>query len=82
MNGGDGFAALGQIDATGRNLGAVTIDGDLGRITSGDATLTTAGLGALKVHSLGRFGTFTGATNLTSTIQGPVASLAVKTDVV
>ena len=80
-NGGDGFAAIGQIDATGLDIGTVTIDGDLGRILAGDATTTTAGLGALKVHSLGRFGTFTGATNLTSTIQGAVASLTTKTDV-
>ncbi len=34
-NGGDGFAAIGQIDALGIDIGAVTIDGDLGRILAG-----------------------------------------------
>lgn len=80
-NGGDGFAALGQIDATGIDIGLVTIDGDLGRILAGDATTTTQGLGALTVHSMGRFGTFTGATNLDSSINGALLSLKSKTDV-
>ena len=79
--GGDGFAAVGQINATGIDIGAVTIDGDLGRILAGDATLTTQGLGALKVHSMGRYGTLTGATNLNSVIQGKLASLTTKSDV-
>ncbi len=51
--GGDGFAAVGQIDATGRDISTVTIDGDLGRIVAGDAVTTTQGLGALTVHSRG-----------------------------
>ena len=80
VNGGDGFAALGQINATGIDLGAVKVDGDLGRILAGDATTTTTGLASLKVHSMGRFGTSTGATNLT-TIQGRLGSLTVRTDV-
>jgi hypothetical protein len=80
-NGGDGFAALGQINATGIDIGAVTIDGDLGRILAGDATTSTQGLGALKVHSMGRYGTLSGATNLESVIQGKLASLTTKTDV-
>ncbi len=80
-NGGDGFAAIGQIDATGIDISTVTIDGDLGRILAGDATTTTQGLGALKVHSMGRFGTFTGAVNLKSTIQGKLLSFQAKSDV-
>src|SRR5262245_22935434 len=32
LSGGDGFAAVGQIDATGIDMGAVAIDGDLGRV--------------------------------------------------
>ncbi|HEY6563732.1 MAG TPA: hypothetical protein VIY86_04510, partial [Pirellulaceae bacterium] len=79
--GGDGFASLGQIDATGRDLSKVTIDGDLGRILAGDATTATPGLGALKVHSMGRFGTATGATDLNSVIQGAVASLTSASDI-
>lgn len=80
-NGGDGFAAIGQIDATGIDISTVTIDGDLGRIIAGDATTTTQGLGALTVHSMGRFGTFTGAMNLDSNINGALLSLKSKTDV-
>ena len=80
-NGGDGFAAVGQINATGLDLGNVTIDGDLGRILAGDATTTTPGLGALKVQSLGRYGTRSGSPDLNSVIQGPLASLTTKTDV-
>ena len=79
--GGDGFAALGQIIASAIDIGAVTIDGDLGRIVAGDATLTTQGLGALKVHSMGRYGTLTGATNLNTVIQGKLVSLTTKSDV-
>src|SRR5262245_30554593 len=55
VTGGDGFATLGEIDATGIDLGAVTIDGDLGRIRAGDATSTTSGVKGLTVLSLGRF---------------------------
>jgi hypothetical protein len=80
-NGGDGFAALGQINATGIDIGAVTIDGDLGRILAGDATTSTQAVGALKVHSIGRYGTLSGATNLETVIQGKLASLTTKSDV-
>ena len=80
-NGGDGFATLGQINATGLDIGAVTIDGDLVRILAGDATLTTQGLGALKVHSMGRYGLQSGALNFHSVIQGKLASLTTKSDI-
>ena len=80
-NGGDGFAALGQIDTTGLDIGNVTIDGDLGRILAGDATTSTQGLGSLVVHSMGRFETFTGATNLQTVIQGKLASLKSASDI-
>ena len=79
--GGDGFMAIGQINATGIDLGTVTIDGDLGRIMAGDATTTTTGLAGLTVQSLGRFGTFTGAINLNTVVQGKLGSLSVKSDV-
>jgi hypothetical protein len=61
VTGGDGFAELGHIDATGIDLGAVTIDGDLGRILAGDATTKTTALAALTVQSLGRYGLSTSA---------------------
>lgn len=79
--GGDGFAALGQINATGIDLGAVTIDGDLAKIVAGDATPTTTGLFSLTAQSMGRFGLFTGAADLISTVQGPVGSFVVRSNV-
>ena len=81
VKGGDGFAALGQINATGRDLGAVVIDGDLGRILAGDATTATTGVADMTVHSMGRFGTVTGAVNLESRIQGTLGSLIVRADI-
>src|SRR5262245_16030800 len=68
--GGDGFAALGHINATGIDLAAVVIDGDLGRIRAGDATTVTSGLRGLTVQSMGRYGTSTGAPDLNTEIQG------------
>ena len=79
--GGDGFAALGQVNATGLDIGNVTIDGDLGRILAGDSTTSTQGLGALAVRSMGRYSTLTGATDLVTRIQGKLLSLNVKSDV-
>jgi hypothetical protein len=79
--GGDGFAAVGQIDATDIDLGKVTIDGDLGRILAGDAATATPGLVGLTVRSLGRYGAHTGVADLTSTVQGALESLRVGTDV-
>jgi hypothetical protein len=80
-NGGDGFAAVGHIVATGIDLGAVTIDGDLGRVLAGDAATSTSGLNGLTVHSMGRFGTSTGAPDLGTVIQGRLNFLKVKSDV-
>ena len=80
-SGGDGHAALGEIDATGLDLGDVAINGDLGRILAGDATTTTTGLKSLAVFSMGRFGASTGATNLNTLIQGRLGALTVKGDV-
>ena len=44
VNGGDGFAALGQINASSLNLGLVKIDGDLGRVFAGDGMGMATGL--------------------------------------
>jgi hypothetical protein len=79
--GGDGFAAVGEVVATGIDLGAVTIDGDLGRIRAGDGTLTTPGLNALAARSIGRYGTSTGAADMHTLVQGRLGSLSVRTDV-
>jgi hypothetical protein len=78
---GDGHAALGMIDASGIDLGAVTIDGDLGKILAGDATTTTPGLKGLTAYSLGANGTSTGADDLNTVIRGQLGFLRVKTDV-
>ena len=80
-NGGDGFAAVGQVNAPNIDLGAVTIDGDLGRILAGDAITTTSGLKGLTVQSMGRFGLSTGAPDLNTVVQGKLDFLKVKADV-
>jgi hypothetical protein len=81
VRGGDGFANVGQIDATGIDLGPVMIDGDLGRILAGDSTTATTGLKGLTVHSLGQFGIHTGAPDLATAVQGKLGFLTVKADV-
>lgn len=78
--GGDGFAALGRILAN-LDLGAVTIDGDLGRVDAGDSNPATTGLGGLTVQSLGRFGLTTGGGGLSSTVDGRLTRLTVKGDI-
>ena len=82
VTGGDGFAAVGQVNATGIDLGAVTIDGDLGRILAGDATTTTSGMAGLTARSMGRYRTTTGAPDLFTTIQGKLGFLKVKSDLI
>jgi hypothetical protein len=79
---GDGFANVGFVDATGVDLGKVTINGDLGRIVAGDATLTTAGVKALKLRSMGSFGGLTqgGVSSLESNIEGVVGQLVIQRD--
>ncbi len=85
--GGDGVTAVGFIDAgdiaggTSINLGKVTIDGDLGRIHAGNATLGTA-IKVLEVRSIGLLGISTQAAggNLQSILTGKVGTLLIKTD--
>jgi|GEM_PF-6268093 len=70
---GDGLANVGSVVATNIALGRVTIDGDLGRISSRD-------IAALTVNSMGVFGTTTQPANgmLTAQINGALGSLNVK----
>jgi hypothetical protein len=82
LNGGDGFAAVGQIVATGIDLGAVTIDGDLGRMWVGDDVIATTGVKGLTALSLGRYGIDTGSPDLTSTIGGRLDFLRLKSDLI
>lgn len=76
---GNGSVNVGYLNATGIDLGKVTIDGDLGRIDVGDAILTTPGLKRLDVVSMGVFGIATQAAggNLISHITGPLNTLVV-----
>lgn len=78
--GGDGFAALGEILAN-VDLGAINIDGDLGRLIAGDSDFGSTGVASLSAHSIGRYATSTGAANLNSVIQGRLGTLDVTTDV-
>ena len=80
-NGGDGFANVGEISALNKDLGNVTVDGDLGRIICGDATTNTTGLMGLTVQSIGRFGTSTGAADLNSNVTGRLNKLTVFGDI-
>jgi hypothetical protein len=80
--GGDGFANVGFITATGVDLGKVTVKGDLGRIAAGDAILSTPGISALSVHSLSALGLVTqgGRGSVDSAINGTLGALEVADD--
>ena len=80
---GDGLVNVGYINATGRDLKSVTVDGDLGRIDAGDAISATVGLLKLNVHSLGRLGSATqpmGVSNLASNVIGKLGAVNITTD--
>ena len=81
---GDSFANVGYINATGVDLGNVTINGDLGQIDAGDATKTTPGLASLTVQSMGVFANtqIAGSSSPLSNIVGKLGSLTVKSDMV
>ena len=81
LSGGDGFVNVGRIDATGLDVGAVKIAGDLGQIDAGNAeTAKGYALKSLTVQSLGEFGTATQAAggDLISNINGALGTLTVK----
>src|SRR4051812_23425377 len=79
---GDGFAAVGLLDATGRDLGRVAVRGDLGKVLAGNAVTRTAGLASLTAWSLGRYGTDTQAAggDLASQVVGRLGALTVGSD--
>jgi autotransporter-associated beta strand protein len=74
--GGNGFANLGYLNATGVDLGVVSIAGDLGRIDAGAVS-------SLTVQSLGGFGLATqlAGGNLTSHFTGKLGKLTVKSSI-
>lgn len=71
---GDGFAHVGHLDATGRDLGTVVVKGDLGVITAGDTTTATGfGVKSLSVRTFGVLGTSTGGpTNADNTLESRI----------
>jgi hypothetical protein len=84
---GNGKVNVGYIKAFDIDLHNVTVGGDLGRIESGDANHTTAGLRLLSVDSMRLFPldptlapATTGDYDTTSHIKGPLTALRVKTD--
>ena len=81
--GGDGFFDLGNIDATGINLGAVTIPGDLGHISAGHGNSTGFALASLTVHSLGVRASFAQSAggSLESDLVGKVGPIKISGDV-
>jgi hypothetical protein len=82
VNGGDGLVNVGSIDASGRDLGRVFVDGDLGQIFAGSGADPARGLASLSVLSLGRFGMTTGAPGLAVNVDGRLGALSVKGDLV
>jgi len=82
--GGDGYANVGLINGIDLDLGTLRIDGDLGAFWAGDADVSTMGVAALHVQSMGRFGlsTQTPGGTLQSHVFGRLGTLHVKGDVV
>jgi hypothetical protein len=79
---GDGLVNIGSIDASGFDLGAVKIPGDLAQIFAGSGSDPKLGLKSLSVLSLGRFGMTTGAPGLAVNVDGKLGSLNVRGEVV
>lgn len=80
---GDGSVNVGAIDATGLDLGAVKLAGDLGAIFAGDATLTTPAVKSIVVTSAGAFGDGTqggGGATLNWFFRGRLGTVTVKGD--
>jgi hypothetical protein len=82
QNGGDGLVNLGTLNASGVDLGKVTIAGDLSRIVAGDANVKTAAVKSLSVNTFGAAGTATQGTgaNMESDIIGKLGALNVTGD--
>lgn len=75
-DGGDGFANVGYLNATGVALGSVSVNGDLGRIDAAAVkSLTVQSLGALGLTSQGAGG------SLVSNLTGNLGKLTVKASI-
>ena len=79
---GDGSVHVGFIDATGVDLGTVTIPGDLGRIAAGDATLADGSVKSLTLGSWAVVGlnAVDGGGNPASPFRGKLGKLTVAGD--
>ncbi len=81
--GGDGRVDIGTLDATGLDLGAVKIGGNIERINAGSSSATVPALKSFSALSMGRGtlpGDFTDISSFINTI-APVASFVVKGDI-
>lgn len=81
---GDGLAAVGEVNSAGFDLAKVVIDGDLGRLSAGDAATSTPAVKSFAALSMGRYGTSTQAIGggLDSSLIGSVGKIAIRHDVV
>jgi hypothetical protein len=77
---GDGLVNIGRINGGANDLGRVMIKGDLGVIDCGDTDFSDPALKSLKVRSMGRFGTGTGAPDLQSDVSGAIRSFKIAGD--
>ena len=79
----DGKVNVGYLNASGIDLGSLTIAGDLGRIDVGDGSKPGKALASLVVDSIGvqGFSTQAGQTSNESTIDGDIGTVLVKGDI-
>jgi hypothetical protein len=80
---GDGLVNVGYINATGHDLGTVTVAGDLEQIDAGDGDPAAPAVKSLTVRSMGRYGTDTQSAggSLESNFDLALGKLVVKGDV-
>jgi hypothetical protein len=78
-SGGDGLTAIGYINATGVDLGKVSVAGDLSEIDAGTDAASNVAIKALSVFSMNLYSNATDPAK--SEIKGSLGSLTVKTDV-
>ncbi|HEX5175416.1 MAG TPA: hypothetical protein VFV83_00220, partial [Chthoniobacteraceae bacterium] len=82
--GGDGFVDVGFINAQQRDLGTVTVSGDLGGLSAGDKNDDTLGVQTLVVDSIGASGLATqrDGGSLETRVRGGLGTLLVAHDIV
>lgn len=79
---GDGLVNVGGIDATGLDLGNVSVHGDMGFILAGNSATDTPGLRSLAVTSFGGVDSLAGTSPAASLVRGALGTLTVTTDFV